>query len=173
MAFVILLKGVNIGGHKTFRPSVLAKELKNANVLSVGAAGTFVVRSAASRTKIRDKILRRLPFKTDVMIFGAREALQLLESNPFGDKAAGPGIVRFISVLARRRKPPVPLPFSFPSRGRWFVRVLSRQGRFVMGMYRREMKSIRYLGQLEKTIGRPITTRNWNTFLSIEKILKS
>ena len=172
MALVVLLKGVNIGGHRTFRPSVLAKELKRANVVSIGAAGTFVVRSAVSRATIREELLRRLPFQTDIMILGARDVLRLIDSDPFAEQIARPDIVRFVSVTAPRRRPLTPLPLSLPSRGRWSVRVLSCQGRFVMGMYRRHMQAIRYLGQLEKIIGSPITTRNWNTFLSIGRMLR-
>ena len=47
------------------------------------------------------------------------------------------------------------------------------QGRFVFGVYRREMRAIRYLAQLEKVFGVPVTTRNWNTMLAIARILKS
>lgn len=173
MTFVVLLKGVNIGGHRTFRPSVLARELKDSHVVSVGAAGTFVVRKAASRSRIREEILRRLPFKTEIMILGAREVLQLIDSGPFAGRTARPDIVRFVSVMTSRRKPLAQLPLSIPSRGRWSVKVLSCQGRFVAGMYRREMLAIRSLGQLERIIGAPITTRNWNTFLTIGKILRS
>ncbi|MDA8422766.1 MAG: DUF1697 domain-containing protein [Nitrospiraceae bacterium] len=173
MTFVVLLKGVNIGGHRTFRPSVLAMEMKNLHVVSVGAAGTFVVRKAANRSIIREEILPRLPFKTEIMTLGAREVLRLIGSDPFADQIIRPDIVRFVSVMASRRKPLSRLPLSIPSSGRWSVRVLSCQGRFVTGMYRREMQAIRSLGQLEKIIGAPITTRNWNTFLSIGKILQS
>ena len=44
MALVVLLRGVNVGGHRTFRPTLLAKELSRYDVVNVGAAGTFVVR---------------------------------------------------------------------------------------------------------------------------------
>ena len=44
MAFVVFLRAVNVGGHQTFRPSVLAKELSEYDVVNIGAAGTFVVR---------------------------------------------------------------------------------------------------------------------------------
>ena len=44
MALVVFLRGVNVGGHRTFRPSVLARELGDYDVVNVGAAGTFVVR---------------------------------------------------------------------------------------------------------------------------------
>ena len=51
--------------------------------------------------------------------------------------------------------------------------VLTRQGRFVVGVYRRDMKAIRYLGQLDKVFGVPVTTRNWNTILAIVQILST
>jgi uncharacterized protein (DUF1697 family) len=172
MAFVIFLKGINVGGHRTFRPSVLAKELKGSNIVNVGGAGTFVVRNAVSRTKVRTEILRRLPFNAEVMICGGSEVLRLIDSDPFADQAARPGIVRFVSVMARRRRSLAQLPLDLPSSGRWSVRVLTCQGRFVVGLYRREMRTIGYLGQLEKLAGVPLTTRNWNTFLSIGKILR-
>ena len=41
-----------------------------------------------------------------------------------------------------------------------------------MGLYRREMKAIGYLGKIEKLLGVPVTTRNWNTIEKVAKILK-
>jgi uncharacterized protein (DUF1697 family) len=35
------------------------------------------------------------------------------------------------------------------------------------------MKTIRYLGQLDKIFGVPATTRNWNTITAIAKILQN
>ncbi|HTF99209.1 MAG TPA: DUF1697 domain-containing protein [Nitrospirota bacterium] len=172
MAFVVLLKGVNIGGHRIFRPRTLVQELKNLNIVSIGATGTFVVRGAVTRAKIRAEIARRLPFKTEIIIIGAREVLSFMESNPFTNRKVPPGMVCFVSVTARRRKPLLQFPYNLPPSGRWSVQLLSCQGRFVTGMYRREMKSIRYFGQLERIIGAPITTRNWNTFLSIGQKLR-
>jgi hypothetical protein len=39
-------------------------------------------------------------------------------------------------------------------------------------MYRRHMKTISYLGQIDKLFGVPVTTRNWNTILAVVRILK-
>jgi hypothetical protein len=47
MALVVFIRGVNVGGHRTFRPSVLARGLSDYGVVNVGAAGTFVVRKPA------------------------------------------------------------------------------------------------------------------------------
>jgi hypothetical protein len=38
MAIVVFLRGVNVGGHRTFRPSILARELSDYYVVNVGAA---------------------------------------------------------------------------------------------------------------------------------------
>jgi hypothetical protein len=48
MAWVVFFRGVNVGGHKAFRPSVIAKDLAEFDVVNVGAAGTFVVRKSIS-----------------------------------------------------------------------------------------------------------------------------
>ncbi|MGA7887386.1 MAG: hypothetical protein WCA44_16720, partial [Acidobacteriaceae bacterium] len=64
------------------------------------------------------------------------------------------------------------LPVSFPADGDWLVRVIARKKQFVFGMYRRHMKTIGYLGQVDKLFGVPATTRNWNTILAVAKILK-
>jgi uncharacterized protein (DUF1697 family) len=172
MALVVLLKGINVGGHRTFRPSVLARELKRFDVVNVGATGTFVIRKAISREKLRAEIIRRLPFEADVMICNGGDIARLASADPFAGQPSGPNIVRFVSVLAKRRQPPSPVPLDLPSRGEWCLRVLTYQDRFVLGLYRRQMKAIGYLGQLEKIFGVPVTTRNWNTMLAIARILE-
>jgi hypothetical protein len=40
-------------------------------------------------------------------------------------------------------------------------------------VYRRHMKTIGYLGRIDKLFGCPATTRNWNTIVTIARILKS
>ena len=171
MALVVLLKGVNVGGHRTFRPSVLAKALAHLDVVNVGAAGSYVVRKAISRTKLRAEILRRLPFEADVMICNGSDILRLAAGDPFAGQPSGPNIVHFVSVLAKRRQPSFPIPLNLPASGDWCLRILTHQDRFVFGLYRREMKAISYLGQLEKVFGVPATTRNWNTVSRLARVL--
>ena len=173
MALVVLLKGVNVGGHRTFRPSLLAKELARWDVANVGAAGTFVVRKKIPRLKLRKEVMRRLPFATDVIICDGNAVLRLAAGDPFGNHAGGRDIVPFVSVLARRRPAPSPLPLTLPPNGEWGLKILSQQGQFVCGVYRRQMKAVGYLGQLEKIFGVPVTTRNWNTVQTIARIIAS
>ena len=173
MALVVFLKGINVGGDRTFRPSVLAGALRAFDVVNIGAAGTFVVRKRASRTALRLALRRRLPFEADVMICNATDILRLSARRPFAGQRARSDIIQFVSVLAKRRPTLSPVPFDLPATGRWGLRVLGQHDRFVFGLYRREMKAIAYLGQLEKLLGVPLTTRSWNTISAIVRILNN
>jgi uncharacterized protein (DUF1697 family) len=173
MALVVFLRGVNVGGHRTFRPSVLARELSDYDVVNVGAAGTFVVRKPGSRTKFRAALLGKLPFDAKVALCDGRDVLHLELVNPFGTQPSPPDVVRFVSILSKAGAIQTSLPVSFPSEGQWLVRVMASEGPFVFGMYRRHMKTITYLGQIDKLYGAPATTRNWNTIAAIIRILKS
>jgi len=171
MPLVVLLKGVNVGGHRTFRPSVLASQLSRFDVVNVGAAGTFVVRGQVSRTELRAAIARQLPFATDVMFCNGSDIVRFAGRDPLADQPSGSDVVRFVSVLAARPGRLPPLPLDLPPQGKWLLRIVAWEHPFVFGVYRREMKAIGYLGQLEKMVGVSMTTRNWTTFLAIERIL--
>jgi len=173
MALVVFLRGVNVGGHKTFRPSMLAKELSAYDVVNVGAAGTFVVRKPGSRTKFLAELRRKLPFETEVVLCDGRDLLRLETESPFGTKPSRPEVVRFVTVLSKAARAPSSLPITLPTDDEWLVRVIALDGPFVFGEYRRHMKTIGYLGQLDKMFAGHATTRNWNTMMAIVKILKS
>jgi uncharacterized protein (DUF1697 family) len=172
MALVVFLRGVNVGGHRTFRPSVLARELSDYDVVNVGAAGTFVVRKPGSRAKFRAELVRRLPFETEAMICDGHDLVRLEKEDPFRDEPSGPDIVRFVTVLSKAGSVRAAIPITLPPEGKWLVRVFATEKRFVFGMYRRHMKTIGYLGRLDKLFGVPATTRNWNTIVAIVRILK-
>jgi uncharacterized protein (DUF1697 family) len=172
MALVVFLRGVNVGGHRTFRPSVLARELGDYDVVNVGAAGTFVVRNPGSRAKVRAALLLKLPFEAEVVLCEGRNLMRLEMENPFGPEPCPSDVVRFVSILSKPGGVRASLPVAFPSDAEWLVRVMASQGQFVFGMYRRHMKTIGYLGQIDKLYGVPATTRNWNTIVAILRILK-
>ena len=171
MALVVLLRGVNVGGHKTFRPSILAKELKHFDVLNIGAAGTFVVRGAVGKTQLHTEFARRLPFKTEVIICKGADIKRLTAEDPFAGQPTSKDVVHFVSVAAKRPRDLPDVPVNLPPTGKWGLRIISFQDQFIVGMYRREMKAISYLGGLDRIVGSPVTTRNWNTMLAISRAL--
>ena len=172
MALVVFLRGVNVGGHRTFRPSVLARELNRFDVVNVGAAGSFVVRKPGSRARFRAALRRMLPFEATVVLCDARDLLRLETENPFGAEASRPDTVRFVSILSQTSRVRVSFQIKLPSGGEWLVRVIASNKRFVFGVYRRHMRTIGYLGRLDRLFGVPATTRNWNTIIAIVRILK-
>jgi uncharacterized protein (DUF1697 family) len=77
-----------------------------------------------------------------------------------------------VNVLAKRLPAPPALPLSLPSDKDWLLKIIAIQNRFVLGLYRRQMKAISYLGKIEKRLGVPATTRSWNTIQKIVQILR-
>ena len=171
MGLVVFLKGLNVGGHRSFRPSTVAKRLRRFEVINVGAAGTFVVRKAVGRLQLRSAIEHLLPFEAEIIMCDGRDILRLASWNPFAGKLSSRGLVCFVSVLARRRQVPFSLPHDVPASGRWIVRVLAQQERFVVGVHRREMRAIGHVGQVERALGGPMTTRSWSTILTLAQLL--
>lgn len=172
MALVVLLRGVNVGGNKTFRPSVLAQQLKHLDVVSVGAAGTFVVKKPVAVARVREEIAKRLPFACAIITFPAKDVAKILATQHFEGHPDKKEIVRFVSVLATKPKAPPEIPFTLPARGRWLVNVLAREDRFVYGVFRREMRVVERLRELDKIFGDPLTTRSFSTYVAVAKALE-
>ncbi len=170
-ALVVLLRGVNVGGHRTFRPAALTRELAHLGAVNIGAAGTFVIREPVSQSALRAEFARRLPFETEIMICHGRDITRLIALDPFAGHAARADVVPFVSLLAKVPKATPALPLNFPAAGEWLLTVIGRERRFVFGLYRRQMKAVGYLGALDRAFGVPVTTRNWNTIGAIARVI--
>ena len=172
MALVVFLKGVNVGGHRRVRPTELAKQLKRYDVVSIGAAGTFIVRKPVSLAKFRAELKRRLPFEAEVMICRGSDILRLAAIDPFAREPGDRSVMQFVTILAKRPKSRAVMPIVMPPAGDWEFRVLDHIDQFVIGVCRRQMKAIGHFGQLEKIFGCTGTTRSWSTVLKIARSLE-
>jgi uncharacterized protein (DUF1697 family) len=173
VALVVFLRGINVGGHRTFRPTKLAEALKHLDAVNIGAAGTLVLRRPMTQAQARAEVARKLPFVAEIVVCQGRDIAGLISKNPFKGLSAPPGVVHFVSVLSRRPRSTPSTPMQFPSNGQWLLKVLSRRKRFVVGMYSRHMKVIGFLGALDRLYGVPLTTRNWNTIMAIARVLRN
>jgi uncharacterized protein (DUF1697 family) len=173
MPSVVFLRAVNVGKANRCQPAVIAKQLAKFGVVNIGAVGTFVVREDVSESTLRAVIGKKLPFKCEIMICPARDIIKLASKDPFSRQPSGPNITRFVSVEAKPVRLPLPLrlPLNLPSDDDWLLKIIAIQDRFVLGLYRRQMKAISYLGKIEKLLGVPVTTRNWNTIEKVVQIL--
>jgi uncharacterized protein (DUF1697 family) len=173
VALVVFLRGVNVGGHRTFRPTQLAEALKHLGAVNIGAAGTLVLRQPVTQAQARAEVARNLPFVAEIVVCQGRDITSLVSKDPFEGRSVQGGIVRFVSVLSQRPRLTPSTPMRFPSSGRWLMQILARRNRFVIGLYRRHMKVIGFLGALDRLYGVSVTTRNWNTIAAIAKVLRS
>jgi len=174
MASVVFLRGVNVGGHKSFRPAALAREMAALDVVNVGAAGTFVVRKAIAQAALRAELTRRLPFETDLMICAGRDVLDLVAEEPFPPAPADKDVRRFVTVMAKRPRPIPRLPVRKPAGEDWQVAVVAVSGVFALSLWRRLGRSIVYPNEVvEKAFGVPATTRSWDTLLKIHALLEA
>jgi len=178
MALIVFFRGINVGGHRAFRPSVLAKELGIYDAVNVGAAGTLVIRKPGLRKpELRAEFLaelrRKLPFEATIAFCDGSDLIRLERDNPFGTEPPPADVVQFVSILSEAGRRGVSLPIALPEGGEWLVRIIGSKNRLVYGLYRRHMKTIGYLGQIDRLFGAPATTRSWTTILSVLRILKS
>jgi len=173
MALIVFFRGINVGGHRAFRPSLLAEELRIYDAVNVGAAGTLVVRKPGLRASFLAELRRKLPFEATIAICDSRDLIRLEIDNPFGSEPPPPDVVQFVSILSKAGRRSVSLPMALPEDGEWLVRIIGSKNRLVYGVYRRHMKTIGYLGQIDRLVGAPATTRSWNTIRSVLRILKS
>jgi uncharacterized protein (DUF1697 family) len=169
MASVVFVRAMNVGGANQCKPATIAKQLKKFDIVNIGAVGTFVVRTRVSEATLRRAIAKKLPFKCEIMICPAKSIVDLAKKDPFARQPSGPDITRFVSVLHERPQKLPPLPLGLPSAEEWLLKIIAIPDRFVLGLYRRQMKAIGYLGKIEKILGAPGTIRNWNT---VEKVLR-
>jgi hypothetical protein len=119
----------------------------------------------------RAEVARILPFVAEIVVCQAREIVNLLSKDPFLGQSLRPDVVRFVSVPSERPRLAPSTPMQFPSSGPWLMKILARRNRFVIGIYRRHMKVIGYLGTLDRLYGASVPTRNWNTIAAIGRVL--
>ena len=173
MTLVVFLRGINVGGHRAFRPGVLARELGVYDAVNVGAAGTLVIRKPGRSATFLSELRGMLPFEATIAFCDGRDLIRLERDNPFGTEPPPADVVQFVSILSKAGRHRISLPIALPEGGEWLVRIIGSKNRLVYGVYRRHMKTIGYLGQIDRLFGAPATTRSWKTILSVLRILKS
>jgi hypothetical protein len=169
-ALLVFLRGVNVGGHRSFRPSRLVESMRGYDLVNIGAAGSFVARNVKSKTKFLAELRGQLPFVSTIGVCNRKELVELVSACPFAGTRRRADIIHFVSVLTELPRRRVRLPLQIPENGPWMVRILGAQGPFVYGVHRRKMKAIGCLGRIDTLFGVPATTRSFTTLLTMLKV---
>lgn len=171
MPSVIFLRGVNVGGHNRFQPSLLSKRLAPLRAVNIGAAGTMVVFGKITPAQLRSKVLAQLSFKPEVMICDARDILRLTKARPFAGEKLDRDRRAFLTVVARAPERLPRLPIHAPATDQWQVKVIAASGNLVLSLWHRVGSRLLYPNEIvEKAFGARATTRSWNTIETIVKI---
>ncbi len=172
MKSVVFLRGVNVGGKRTFQPGGLARALADFDAVSIGTAGTLVIHKPVNASVLLREIERRLPFRAEVGICTAGQLLDLLRCDPMAPEAEGSGADRHLSVLIQPPRKIPPVPACFPDPGAWVVQVGLVSEIFAVSLRRRGKPGRLYPNEVvERYLGVPATTRTWNTALKIGRLL--
>lgn len=170
-ALVVLLRGVNVGGHRVFRPAGFAAQWPRLGLVNIGATGTFVVHRRVARARLRAEIARRLPFAANIFVCAAGDLVRLLQHRCFTDLPMRRDEVRFVAVLEGAPRAMPKLPLELPDRGPWLIRLLARKGRFVLGVHRRRMQVLRQFAALNRMLGEQMTIRSFGTIAMVASVL--
>jgi uncharacterized protein (DUF1697 family) len=158
VALIVSFRGINVGGHRAFRPSLLAKELGTYDAVNVDAAGTLAVRKPGLRAKFLAELRRKLPFEATIAFRDGSDLIALERGNPFGAEPSCEDVVQFVRVLSEAGRRRVSLPIALREGSEWLVRIMGSKNRLVYEVYRRQMKTISCLGRLDTLFGAPATT---------------
>jgi uncharacterized protein (DUF1697 family) len=168
MRWIVFLRAANVGKHNRFQPALLAEELARFGFVNVGAVGTFVVREDVSEAALRAALLRKLPFKCEIMICPAKTIVDLAREKPL----RGGDVEAYVTIMAKRLKTLPKLPIYAPSEGKWEIKIVRIVGAAVVSLRRKLKNGHLYPNQIiEKKFGVAATTRNWNTIEKLAKIL--
>jgi uncharacterized protein (DUF1697 family) len=171
MSLVLFLRGVNVGGNRTFRPAQLPARVPHLALENLGAAGTFIARAPLPAAEVVAAVAQALPFENPIITCPGERILRLVRDNPLKRYAGDTTITRFVGFLGAPLEAEPILPIEFKDGRRWLIRVLELRDDMVLGAYRREPKTISMLGRVDRLFDVPITVRNWNTVEAIAKRL--
>lgn len=168
--YVALLRGINVGGHKSIKMEDLNRaftSLKFKNVKTLITSGNVIFEAAgkdedALTRQIVVKLGQAFGYDIPVMIRSIAYIEKLRKADPFKKIKASPDVKNYVAFLSAEPKGPVKIPKA-PAGESW--EILGIKGREVFITTRRKKDGHNGFPNnfIEKGLGVTATTRNWNT----------
>ena len=168
---VMLLRGINVGGHK----KVPMKELKKVleiegfhRVKTLLNSGNVVFEAEQEKANGIEQLLgRSFGFPIHVIMLPFGSIADMVESEPFRDIEVTSKTRRFVTFTGGRQAKSIKIPYQTED---GTFRIIGQSGNAVFSVLDLENTgTVEAMSILEKEFGKEITTRNYNT---IEKIAK-
>jgi uncharacterized protein (DUF1697 family) len=178
VTFVVLLRGVNLGGHKMLAMADLRAALTRmgfSGVTTVLQSGNVVFQGAAIKTssletRVEKEIEKRLGLKADVHVRTAAEWLDVVAANPFTAEAKrDPGhllVTFFRAPLDTSRVDALNAAITGPE-------IARADGRHLYMVFPDGIGNSKAAPLVEKLLGARGTARNWNTVTKLAALAGS
>jgi uncharacterized protein (DUF1697 family) len=169
MRKVVLLRGINVGGNKKVPMADLRKLFeKNGfrNVKTLLASGNVVLDDPENKVSQAGKIIEEhFGFTVPSMFFPFSDIVSISEENPFSEITVNEKIRLYVTFLPKDAEHYDPEKHLYKKEG---YEIIGGNGRFIYSVLNLEiMGSVDAMSILEKTHGKGITTRNFNTLKKI------
>lgn len=174
MQYVAFLRGINVGGNKKVPIAELKKTLEKTgyeNVKTLLASGNVAFETKITPPKTLEKHLaeiieKKFGFPVPVLIRTVADLQKLAASNPFTSVKDTSNKHLYITFLADKPKSTFKIPYTSPDKS--FTILCATDTEVCSFLDRNIAKTPDAMSVLEKTYGKNVTTRNWNT---IQKLL--
>jgi uncharacterized protein (DUF1697 family) len=168
-AYVAFLRGINVGGNKKILMTELTALFEQAgfrNIKTILNSGNVVFESkemsdANIAGKVEKAIEGKFDFEVGIQIRSLDDIKKMVEKNPFKDYKPSKDTHWYVTFLNGYKG-------KLPEWTSEAYKFLSIQDDALFGIvYRNKGKSTDVMVALDKTFGKKVTTRNWNTIVKI------
>ena len=171
--YVALLRGINVGGHKKVPMAELRKtfrEMGYGNVRTLLASGNVIFDAEEENTDdlgeaISAALLDRFGFPVPVIVRPFSAITEIIAANPFEGTETTPDIRLYVTFLAGAVPAAFAAPYAAPDGSFRIIHILDNNVFSVLDLSISGTPDA--MNILEKTFGKDITTRNWNTVWKI------
>lgn len=173
MKYIAFLRGINVSGkHKVSMPELkqLFESLDCKAVKTLLNSGNVVFESQAKKLSqleqnLEEKLKEHFGFPIPVLLKKHDEILALIATQPFEKIAIHPNIRLYVTFIKERKSSDSTQEKSLESEG--FKIILLEKDLCLSVLDLNFEGSTKAMERLDKTFGKNITTRNWNTILKL------
>lgn len=177
--YIALLRGINVGGHKTVAMAdlrVLLEQLGLADARSLLQSGNLIFRTAARTSAALERLLeeeteKRLALQTDFFVRTAEEWNAVVAQNPFRQEAERDPSHLLVMFLKTAPEAKAVQALQAAITGPEVVHAQGRHAYFVYPAGIGRSRLTNFL--IEKKLSARGTGRNWNTVLKLAALAKS